>query len=85
MIADASIYQKMDLDFVKGNLQREAIPENTYLVYVCKKKTKAKDDTWIKKGDTFFSIVLPYQEVLEMSTEEVQAVMLSKALERLKA
>jgi hypothetical protein len=87
LIVDKEVYPKLDPRYIKFYSENKPEFDHVALVYVCKEKEIGnwKDDTWVKNDKTFHTIVLPYQDILKMSTEEVQAVMLSKALERLKA
>jgi hypothetical protein len=51
------------------------------IVYICTNENWRKEDTWKHKGETYYAIRLPYQQVKEM--EDARPLMLELAAKRL--
>ena len=78
--ANEEIYDLIDYEYVEdrlGNL-------NVNILFSCVTTNKWADDSWIEKDGTPYHIIkLPYDVVKSMNKEQVRALMLEKALERL--
>ena len=51
------------------------------IVFICTNENWRKEDTWKHKGETYYAIRLPYQQVKE--TEDARPMMLELAAKRL--
>ncbi len=80
-IVEEDVDEKIDTDFVQKSLTQ--ISEKTAIIFVCVNDDWRKDDTWRKKGTKYYRIVMPYEQVKKMSEDEVRALMLKMAKERL--
>ena len=78
-IIDEEVLNKIDAQYVKSKLSH--VDMNAVIVFICTKENWRKEDTWKHKGETYYTIRLPYQQVKE--TDDVRPMMLELAAKRL--
>ena len=78
-IIDKEVLNKIDAQYVKSKLAH--IDMNAVIVFICTNENWRKEDTWKHKGETYYAIRLPYQQVKE--TDDVRPLMLEMAAKRL--
>jgi hypothetical protein len=83
-VTDRDVTDKIDLDYIRSFAEGKPEFEHTALVYICQSKTlfQWKKDHWKSKGSKYNVIVLPHDQILALTKEEVRALMLSEALKR---
>jgi hypothetical protein len=57
------------------------VDTNAAIIFICTNENWRKEDTWKHKGETYYAIRLPYQQVKE--TDDVRPLMLEMATKRL--
>ena len=78
--ADEEVWKLLDYEYLQDYLG----DLNVNILFSCVNTNKWADDSWIEKdGSQYFIIKLPYDVVKTMNKEQVRALMLEKALERL--
>jgi hypothetical protein len=78
-ITDEDVFPKIDTHYVMSKLSDVAM--DAVIVYICTNENWRKEDTWKHKGETYYAIRLPYQQVKEM--EDARPLMLELAAKRL--
>jgi hypothetical protein len=77
---DEAVYNLLDRDGIIERFRQL----NVSIIFSCVKTDDWADDSWIDQDGTPFHIIkLPYDVVKTMNKEQVRALMLQKALERL--
>lgn len=65
-------------------LAQDAMFGETVSVFICREHLKDnKDDSWVNKGITYHSIVVPYDLVITLSISEVTDLCTGMVIERL--
>jgi hypothetical protein len=78
--ANEEVWELLDYEYIQDYLG----DLNVNILFSCVNTNKWKDDSWIEKDGTPYHIIkLPYDVVKSMNKEQVRALMLEKALERL--
>ena len=78
--ADEAVYNLLDRDGIIERFRQL----NVSIIFSCVKTDDWADDSWIEKdGSQYYIIKLPYDLVKTMNIEQVRALMLEKAQERL--
>ena len=78
-IIDKDVLDKIDAQYVKSKLSH--VDLDAVIVFICTNENWRKEDTWKHKGETYYAIRLPYQQVKEM--EDARPLMLELAAKRL--
>ncbi len=78
-IIDEDVLPKIDAQYVMSKLSDVA--KDAVIVFICTNENWRKEDTWKHKGETYYTIRLPYQLVKE--TEDVRPLMLELAAQKL--
>ena len=78
-IIDKDVLDKIDAQYVKSKLSH--VDLDAVIVFICTNENWRKEDTWKHKGETYYAIRLPYQQVKEM--EDARPMMLELAAKRL--
>lgn len=78
-MVDEDVLQKIDIHYIKSKLS--GININAALIFICTKGTRWQEDTWKKKGKTFYAIRLPYEQV--KAIDDARPLMLEMAVKRL--
>jgi hypothetical protein len=78
-ITDEDVFPKIDTHYVMSKLSDVAM--DAVIVFICTNENWRKEDTWKHKGETYYAIRLPYQQVKE--TDDVRPMMLELAAKRL--
>ena len=78
-IIDEDVLSKIDTQYVMSKFSD--VDLNAVIVFICTNENWRKEDTWKHKGETYYTIRLPYQLVKE--TEDVRPLMLKLAAEKL--
>ena len=78
-IIDKDVLNKIDAQYVKSKLSH--VDLDAVIVFICTNENWRKEDTWKHKGETYYAIRLPYQQVKEM--EDARPLMLELAAKRL--
>ena len=78
-ITDEVVLSKIDTQYVMSKFSDVNL--NAVIVFICTNENWRKEDTWKHKGETYYTIRLPYQLVKE--TEDVRPLMLKLAAEKL--
>lgn len=78
-IIDKDVLNKIDAQYVKSKLSH--VDLDAVLVFICTNENWRKEDTWKHKGETYYAIRLPYQQLKEM--EDIRPLMLELAAKRL--
>jgi hypothetical protein len=61
-----------------------AIAGDVGIIYICRDDLKDyKNDSWISKGTTYHTIIVPHDEVVAKSTDEVTELCVELTVERL--
>lgn len=81
-MVEEDVRQKIDVDFIKKELSSNIAGE-VALVFVCVNDDWRKNGTWKKKGIKYYRIVLAYEQVQSLPAQQVRALMLKTAKERL--
>ncbi len=80
LAANEEIWDLLDDEYIQNFLG----DLNVNILFSCVNTNKWKDDSWVEKDGTPYHIIkLPYDVVKSMNKEQVRALMLEKALERL--
>ena len=78
--ANEEVYDLLDYEYIKNYLG----DLNVNILFSCVNTKKWADDSWVEKdGSQYYIIKLPYDVVKTMNKEQVRALMLEKAQERL--
>lgn len=78
--ANEEVWELLDYEYIQDYLG----DLNVNILFSCVNTKKWADDSWIEKdGSQYYIIKLPYDVVKSMNKEQVRALMLEKALERL--
>ena len=78
--ADEEVWKLLDYEYIQDYLG----DLNVNILFSCVNTKKWADDSWIEKdGSQYYIIKLPYDLVKTMNKEQVRALMLEKAQERL--
>ncbi len=80
-IVEPDLLSKLDDDFVRDYFS--GLNENIGIIFACTKDNWRANESWSSKGWKYYRIVLPYEEVVAMSPEQVRQWMLQLAKERL--
>ena len=78
-ITDEAVLSKIDTQYVMSKFS--GVDLNVVIVFICTNENWRKEDTWKHKGETYYTIRLPYQLVKE--TEDVRPLMLKLVAEKL--
>lgn len=78
-IVDEVVFNKVDAQYVVSKLSN--VDMNAVIVFICTNENWRKEDTWKHKGETYYAIRLPYQQVKE--ADDVRPLMLELAAKRL--
>ncbi len=78
-ITDEVVLSKIDTQYVMSKFSD--VDLNVVIVFICTNENWRKEDTWKHKGETYYTIRLPYQLVKE--TEDVRPLMLELAAQKL--
>ena len=80
LAANEDIWDLLDDEYIQDYLG----DLNVNILFSCVNTNKWSDDSWVEKDGTPYHIIkLPYELVKTMNKEQVRALMLEKALERL--
>ena len=78
--SDEDVYHLLDPDYI----EQQFSDINVNFIFSCVDSDDWTDDEWIGTNDTpYYIIKLSYDVVKSMNKEQVRALMLAKALERL--
>jgi len=78
-IIDKDVLNKIDAQYVKSKLSH--VDLDAVIVFICTNEDWRKEDTWKHKGETYYAIRLPCQQVKE--SDDVRPFMLELAAKRL--
>ena len=79
-IIDEEILNKIDAQYVMSKLAN--VDMNAVIVFICTRENWREEDSWEHKGETYYAIRLPYQQVKE--TDDVRPLMLELAAKKLR-
>ena len=78
-ITQEDVWQKVDVNYVESKFAN--IDMDVTIVFICTNENYRKEDTWKKKGKTFYAIRLPYEQVKAM--DDARPMMLEMVAKRL--
>ncbi len=78
-IVEEDVLQKIDAQYVMSKLAN--VDMNAVIVFICTNENWRKEDTWKHKGEAYYAIRLPYQQVKE--ADDVRSLMLELAARKL--
>ena len=78
-MVDEDVLQKIDIHYIISKFS--GININAAIIFICTNENYRKEDTWKKKGKTFYAIRLPYEQVKAM--DDARPLMLEMAAQRL--
>ena len=71
-IVEEDVLRKMDTEYVMQKLAH--IDMDVVIAFICTNENIRKEDTWKKKGTTYYAIRLPYEQVKQM--DDIRPMML---------
>ena len=78
-IVDEAVFRKFDHPYVMQQLAH--VDMNVVIVFICTDDNFRKEDTWKKKGTTYYAIRLPYEQVKQM--DDIRPMMLDVVTRKL--
>ena len=78
-ITQSDVLQKVDVDYVESNFVH--IDNDITIVFICTDENYRQEDTWQKKGRTYYAIRLPYEQVKAL--DDARPLMLELVAKRL--
>ena len=78
-IIDEVLQFKIDPEYVISKFSD--IDQNVTIIFVCMKGNQRKDDTWKHKGQTYYAINLPYDQVKAL--DDARPLLLEAVAKRL--
>ena len=78
-IVDEAVFRKFDHPYVMQQLAH--IDMDVVIVFICTNENIRKEDTWKKKGTTYYAIRLPYEQVKKM--DDIRPMMLEAVTRKL--
>jgi hypothetical protein len=78
-ISDDDVFRKIDSHYVMQQLAH--IDMDVVIVFICANENIRKEDTWKKKGTTYYTIRLPYEQVKQM--DDIRPMMLDVVTRKL--
>jgi len=78
-IIEEDVFKKVDSHYVMQQLAH--IDMDVVIVFICTNENIRKEDTWKKKGTTYYAIRLPYEQVKQM--DDIRPMMLEAVTRKL--
>ena len=78
-IVEEDVLRKMNTEYVMQKLAH--IDMDVVIAFICTNENRRKEDTWKKKGTTYYTIRLPYEQVKQM--DDIRPMMLDVVTRKL--
>ncbi len=78
-IVNEDVLRKVDTQYVTEQLAH--IDMDVVIGFICTNENFRKEDTWKKKGTTYYAIRLPYEQVKQM--DDIRPMMLDAVARKL--
>ncbi len=81
LFLEEDVHKKVDSAYLKNQLAHIYEGEDVVIVLICTNENFRKEDTWKKKGTTYYAIRLPYEQVKQM--DDIRPMMLDVVTRKL--
>ena len=88
VLGSEALLKKFNSDIIRNTLASDhhithALQNNTGVVLICKETLgRLNNDSWVKKGWAYHTIILPYEAVMAMSDAEANQLAIQYIAER---